>query len=256
MSQSDETTVDAFLGGRLQIKQPRLGYRAGLDPVLLAAAVPARTGEAICELGCGVGTALWCLARRVGDLRLVGIERHAQLLSLAQENAALNQIPATLLHEDITEPSDAFKQMSFDHVIANPPFFDRARGSAAYSSTRESGRGQDTALLDWVKLAYKRLKPKGYAHFLINAAQFPEISNAFFEQDFAFEAYPIAAYAHRPARTLLIRARKGGKSAFSLHFPIILHPSAPQTAGKVDKYQPAIEAVLRDGAALTLPQRG
>ena len=32
-------TDDAFLGGRLQVLQPRSGYRAGIDGVLLAATV-------------------------------------------------------------------------------------------------------------------------------------------------------------------------------------------------------------------------
>ena len=32
-------SIDEFLGGRLKIKQPLRGYRAGVDPVLLAASV-------------------------------------------------------------------------------------------------------------------------------------------------------------------------------------------------------------------------
>ena len=51
------TTDDAFLGGRVQVLQPRKGFRAGLDAVMLAAAVPARAGDRVCELGAGVGTA-------------------------------------------------------------------------------------------------------------------------------------------------------------------------------------------------------
>lgn len=255
MFESEETTLDAFLGGRLMIEQPRHGYRAGLDPVLLAASVPAVAGQAICDLGCGVGTALWCVARRVPDLTLAGVERHDHLIALARRNAKRNGIDATLLHEDITGPSAAFKQMSFDHVMANPPFFKRDRGTESLSQTRESGRGQDTELWHWVRLAYKRLKPKGYAYFLINAAQLLEMMSALYEQDFATEAWPIAAYAHRPARTVLVRARKGGKSDFSLHYPIILHSDPTSSGHAVDKYQPEIERVLRDAAPLSVPQR-
>ena len=46
---------DQFLGGRLMVAQPKTGYRAGVDPVLLAASVPAVRGESVLELGCGVG---------------------------------------------------------------------------------------------------------------------------------------------------------------------------------------------------------
>jgi hypothetical protein len=60
-----DLTHDAFLGGMLRLWQPRSGYRAGVDPVLLAASVPAVAGQRVLELGCGVGTAILCLAARV-----------------------------------------------------------------------------------------------------------------------------------------------------------------------------------------------
>src|SRR3546814_8190614 len=47
-------TEDAFLGGRVKLRQPEVGYRAAIDPVLLAAAVPAVAGERVADLGCGV----------------------------------------------------------------------------------------------------------------------------------------------------------------------------------------------------------
>ncbi|MEO0916318.1 MAG: methyltransferase, partial [Pseudomonadota bacterium] len=59
------TTDNAFLGGRLQVLQPAVGYRAGADPVLLAAAVDAGPGHSVLDVGCGVGTALLCLGTRV-----------------------------------------------------------------------------------------------------------------------------------------------------------------------------------------------
>ncbi|PJE33810.1 methyltransferase, partial [Pseudooceanicola lipolyticus] len=47
-----DLTRDSFIGGRVWLWQPRRGYRAGVDPVLLAAAVPARPGQRVLELGC------------------------------------------------------------------------------------------------------------------------------------------------------------------------------------------------------------
>jgi tRNA1(Val) A37 N6-methylase TrmN6 len=46
----NDLTHDAFLGGRIHLWQPRAGYRAGIDPVLLAACVPARSGQNVLEL--------------------------------------------------------------------------------------------------------------------------------------------------------------------------------------------------------------
>ena len=42
----DALTEDEFLGGQLRLLQPRHGYRAGMDAVLLAASVPAESGQA------------------------------------------------------------------------------------------------------------------------------------------------------------------------------------------------------------------
>ena len=70
-----ELTRDAFLGGLVHLWQPRSGYRAGVDPVLLAATIPAVSGQRVLELGCGVGAAVLCLGARVAGLELVGVEK-------------------------------------------------------------------------------------------------------------------------------------------------------------------------------------
>ena len=44
-------SVDDFLGGLVKIAQPLKGYRGGVDPVLLAASIPAKAGETVLELG-------------------------------------------------------------------------------------------------------------------------------------------------------------------------------------------------------------
>ena len=81
---------DAFLGGRLHILQPVKGFRAGLDAVMLAAAVPVRERQAICDLGSGVGTAGLCVAARVGAVQLTAVDIDPQVLACATENAQRN----------------------------------------------------------------------------------------------------------------------------------------------------------------------
>ena len=53
-----EVTQGHLLGGRVRYAQPRSGFRSGIEPVLLAAAVPARPGERVLEAGSGAGAAL------------------------------------------------------------------------------------------------------------------------------------------------------------------------------------------------------
>ena len=96
-----ELTEDGFLGGRLSLLQPARGYRAGVDPVFLAAATPARPGQSVLDLGCGVGTAALCLGARVPDLSLAGLERQPDYAALARENATRNGIPLTVIEGDL-----------------------------------------------------------------------------------------------------------------------------------------------------------
>ncbi|MBF0393554.1 MAG: methyltransferase, partial [Alphaproteobacteria bacterium] len=58
-------TDDTLLDGRVRLRQPTHGYRAAIDPVFLAAAVPAGAGQRVLDAGCGAGAALLCLCARV-----------------------------------------------------------------------------------------------------------------------------------------------------------------------------------------------
>ena len=86
---TDQTTTDDFLGGLVSVIQPRKGYRAGVDAVLLAASIPAKPGQQVLELGCGVGVASLCLAARVPDLTMTGVELQSDYAALALQNACL-----------------------------------------------------------------------------------------------------------------------------------------------------------------------
>ena len=88
-----ELSCNEFLGGRVRLWQPLSGYRAGVDPVLLAASVPATAGQTVLELGCGAGAAILCLAARVPGLHLTGVELQPAYADLARRNAAENDHP-------------------------------------------------------------------------------------------------------------------------------------------------------------------
>src|SRR5690242_14131068 len=108
---------DHLLGGRVRHAQPRRGFRSGIEPVLLAAAIPAKPGQRVLEGGCGAGAALLCLAARVATVRGVGIEQDPALVALARRNAADNERSGlTFIAGDVAADSDAGR---FDHAFAN-----------------------------------------------------------------------------------------------------------------------------------------
>lgn len=248
-----ETTDNAFLGGRLRLLQPAQGYRAGVDPVLLAASIPAGGGQTVLELGCGVGTALLCLGARVPGLELQGVELQPGYADLARENARRNGLAAAITEADIAALPAALRHRSFDHVIANPPYFDREIGRASPDAPRETGRGEARPLGEWVRVAAKRVRPGGYASFIQRIERLPEMVQGMTTQLGSVEVLPLAPRQGRAAKLALIRGRKGGGAAFRLHAPRVLHRGARHERDG-DDYTPLISAVLRAGAGLPFEQ--
>lgn len=242
-------SVDAFLGGEVQLAQPLKGYRAGVDPVLLAASIPAQAGQSVLELGCGGGVASLCLGRRVAGLVMTGVEIQPAYAELARANAKSNNIALEVFEADLNAlPSDVLDHR-YDHVLANPPYYDRARSTPAHDDGREMGLGEATPLKDWVKAASKRLAPRGHLHFVHRVERLPELLCAMPPSLGSIEVQPLAPRATRRPHLVLVRAKKEGRADFCLHRPIVMHKGASHDENPKE-YNAVIEAVLRRGAPL------
>jgi len=238
-------STDAFLGGRLRLAQVP-GYRAGADPVFLAAAVPAAPGESVLELGCGAGTALFCLGARVGGLRLVGLERDAEAAALAQANAEANGIAAGIVTGDVAAMPDTLRAMSFDHVMMNPPFF--RSGSASGDAARRDARHEDTPLGLWLDAGLKRLRSGGSLAIIQRAERVPELLSGLGGRAGALALRPLAPRAGREAKLVLLTARKGARTPFRLLPPFVLHAGDSHLSDGDDS-TPEAAAILRDAGA-------
>lgn len=244
-----ELSLNDFLNGRVRLWQPLSGYRAGVDPVLLAAAVPAKAGQSVLELGCGAGAAILCLMARVPGLNATGVELQSPYADLASRNADQNAQALTVVQADLSKLPAELKQQQFDHVIANPPYYLAGAHSPAADSGRGIALGEDTPLCDWFDCAAKRLAPRGYLHMIQKADRLPDMLSACAGRLGSVEVLPLAARAGRKAELVVLRARKGGRSAFQLHAPLILHKGVRHEKDG-ESYTSQISSVLRDGAAL------
>ncbi|NOD92709.1 methyltransferase [Ruegeria sp. HKCCD4884] len=244
-----ELTRNDFLGGRVRLLQPEAGYRAGVDPVFLAASVPARTGQSVLELGCGAGAAILCLSARVPGLKLTGVELQPAYADLARRNAEMNGVDLDLVEADLTALPTAIRQRQFDHVIANPPYYRAGAHSRANDTGRSIALGEDTPLQDWISVAAKRLAPQGYLHMIQKADRLPDMIVACTGRLGSVEVLPLSARTGREAELVILRARKGGRAAFRLHGPLILHKGERhETDG--ESYTEQVSAVLRQAAPL------
>ena len=248
----DDLTHDAYLGGRVHLFQPENGYRAGIDPVLLAACVPAVNGESVLDLGCGAGAASLCLQARVPGLTVTGVERQADYADLARRNAEENTAEMEVVQADLAALPLDLRQQQFDHVIANPPYFQPAGRKPAQDAGREAALTEELGLETWIDTAARRLAPQGYLHVIQRAERLGDLIAAVVPRLGSLEVLPIAARIGRAAHLVIIRARKGGRSPFRLHAPLILHEGAHHLTDG-ESYVPQIRAVLREGAPIQWP---
>ena len=243
-----DLTHDAFLCGKLHLWQPKQGYRAATDAVLLAAACPAKAGESVLDLGCGVGAASMCLASRVAGLLQTGLELQEDYAALARQNAAENGVALNVVVGDLTDMPAALR-VGFDHVIANPPWYPRG-GSPSPILGRDTALRAELPLAEWVAAASKRLEPGGWLTMIFGTDGLPEVLACLGPRLGSAVVLPLAAREGRPALRVILRARKGGRAAFRLLAPLVTHQGAAHD-GDRESYTPRANAVLRDGADLS-----
>lgn len=242
------TTTDAFLGGRLSLRQPAEGYRAAIDPVLLAAAVPANPGDRIVDLGCGIGTAGFCLLARLPGIRCTGIDLQQVLVSLALENARANGLADRYqaLCGSILDAELLSTVSGADAVIVNPPYLPRGEVSlSAYPIKALANVESDAVLADWVMAAIRILRPGGAATFIHRADRLPELLALMRDGLGSFVILPIHPKAGTAASRVIVRGLREKKGPAKLLAPLILHEADGH-------YTAMAETVLRHGEAIIL----
>lgn len=213
-----ECTEDAFLGGRLRLRQLRSGHRAGHDAMLLAASTSARSGDRVVEFGAGIGAAGLALARRVTGLTMVLVEIDAVLAELARGNAARNNIDADVITLDVEAGAAAFAAAgllpdSADAVLMNPPFNDATRHPASPDAARASAHvAHEAALQNWSHAARRILKSGGVLSLIWRADGIAEVLSALDRGFGSLAIQPVHGEAAAPAIRIMVRAVKGGRA--------------------------------------------
>ncbi|MGI9436456.1 MAG: tRNA1(Val) (adenine(37)-N6)-methyltransferase [Geminicoccaceae bacterium] len=244
-----DLSEDALLGGQVRFFQPERGYRVAIDPIFLAAAVPMQGGERILDAGAGTGAALLCLAARMPDCRLVGIELQRELLRVAATNIEANGFSqrAEMIAGDLGRLPPRLTAASFDHVMTNPPFLTSDAATAPPDRQRAEAHVEGGVDLEgWLRGCGVMLKNGGCLTLIHRTERLGEILHALDGQIGDIVVYPLWPKADgRPAKRILVQGWKGSKGAMKLAQGLVVHEAD-------GRYSTTANNVLRGGMAMPL----
>jgi tRNA1(Val) A37 N6-methylase TrmN6 len=236
---------DRLLDGRVLLRQPEEGYRAAIDPVMLAAAVTAADGETVLDLGSGVGAASLCLAARVPGCRIFGLEMQPALVALARQNIDLNGHTGRVetLIGTLQAPPPRLAPGSFHHVMTNPPY-NAPDGTPSPSASKDAAnRETEIDLAAWMRFAVNMLRPKGVLTAVFRADRLDALMAALQGKVGEIVITPLWPKRGRPAKRILLRGRKGIATPLTLAAGLVLHEED-------GRYTALAEDILRRGQAM------
>lgn len=240
------TTLDGILDSQLFVEQPAQGFRIAVDTILLAHFTPLLPHENLIEFGCGVGGALLALAHRVKNAHITGIEKQPELAKLCEKNIERNgfkdRVGVVAVALENLAPSFS---ASFDHVMMNPPFHDAARHDSSPLLRKKIANTEENKSLSlWIEKAHEVLRQKGTLTLIHRADRVAEICAILSPLFPEIEILPLLPKEDKPAKRIIIVARKNAKEedtqkpTIKTRPPLILHTTQ-------NTYTPEVEAILR-----------
>ncbi len=219
------------LNKRVALYQAPRGFRTAMDSVMLAAACPAKKGQSILDLGCGVGSAGLCVLERVENTTLCGIDVQSDHIELAKKNAQTNGFEerTSFLCADVR---DDLPIKSFDHVICNPPYKENGKHIASPSSAKATAMGhtdEDMVLQKWTTCAWHHIKGRGSLSIVHEAGRTDAIIRALYSEKKGLRRFgnidiiPLYPKSGRAAKRVIIRAWKHRQADTTLHPGIVMH---------------------------------
>ena len=242
---SQAWSEDTVLNGKVRLRQPVKGYRAGLDAALLAAACDAVSGQRVVEAGCGVGGAMLAAAFRRPGASFSGLERDPQAAALARANIALNGLEGRVAVIEAALPLSVTKLglAPFDAAMSNPPFFDDPKALRTPDASRLGAYMADDGLAAWTGFLLKSVREGGTITLIHRADRLGDLLALLAPKAGSVKIRPIQPFSDAPAKRVLVRAIKTGKAPLVLLPALVMH----QRGGG---HTPQAEAILRGTAAL------
>lgn len=200
-----------LLRGKVRLHDEEGSYHPSIDTLLLAASADLKAGEHWWDVGCANGAVALCMMARCPDIRVTGLELNTSAAEEARRNAELNdrQRQFDVVIGDLADLPCDLRQISFDHIITNPPFFRKDASTVSPSPRRaEAHHAMSLSLTDWIRLCLKRLKPGGSLTLIHPGDQLGDVLTVLSEKCGRICVLPILTRAGQThCKRVLVRAK-------------------------------------------------
>ncbi|MDR2765970.1 MAG: methyltransferase [Holosporaceae bacterium] len=217
-----EITEDGILNGKIKLFQPAKGYRAAIDPIILAGFVHLEPRLRILDVGCGVGTISLILKSLENTAGITAVDMDAEMCELCLRNSVANHLDLEIIHgkiEDL-ESDSPLKGRFFDRVVTNPPFFKSQ--SSRISDSKRLANFETIGLADWIASCLKRLKNKGILSMIHRADRAGDVVSAMNDVG-SVEIIPIFSKRGREADRVVINCCKNYGSGTKISPGLVVH---------------------------------
>jgi len=222
-----ETEINTLLGGKVKIVQFKKGVKVSSDAVFLSSVIDEKLVKKIhnvLDVGVGGGGVSLCLLSRFKNLNVLGIDVQNEMLELSRQSIIENGFEKqfSVEKQNILTPNLKFKNLEFDLVITNPPYYKGHTSPDRIKARAHSEQGLD--LFEWIKMCVKRLRTGGTFAMIHKAERLDDIMFAL-KQNNVGKIEVILLYSKKGevANRVLIRGIKSSKSPAIIYSPVILH---------------------------------
>lgn len=228
------STLDAFHRGNFHLVQPKgAGHRAGMDAMMLAAAVPSAFAGRLADFGAGAGAAGLAVASRCAKSHVVLIENSAEMLGFAERTIAHPSNDAlrgrvSVLAADVSlsgakRTEAGLGDGAFDFVIMNPPF-NAGHDRATPDELKRGAHVMPHDLFEsWIRSAAAVVKPRGGIAVIARPQSIGEILAALGGRFGRTEILPIHPRPDAAAIRIVVRGVRASRAGLSLMPPLFLH---------------------------------
>lgn len=241
-------SVDYFFNSSLVIRQPDKGYRAGIVPLLLAAALDPSPGDRVLDAGTGVGVSAGALALRKPQVHIDGLEIQEELVELARKNIQTNHLETQIkiIQGDLLDPRHAIQPHTYEHVMTNPPFYDCSASRPSPNKNKQiSHQLGEGGLQTWIETCLKALKPKGTMTVIHLASHMVHLLTLFEGKLGHIKIFPLWPHKREPAKLIILQGIKGSGGGSQFLPGLVLHRDDGE-------YTPEIKSILYEGQPLSL----